>query len=115
MCVHEGPQSIRMEENPVTLLPGMVISNEPAVYMEGEYGIRTENVILVQEWKYTPVNDFYNFKTLTLVPIETSCVEWNLLDSAETQWVKLYNEHVCKTIAPLLDNETAQWMVEKYL
>ena len=115
LCVHEGPQSIRMEENPVTLLPGMVISNEPAVYMEGEYGIRTENVILVQEWKYTPVNDFYNFKTLTLVPIETSCVEWNLLDSAETQWVKLYNEHVCKTIAPLLDNETAQWMVEKYL
>ena len=47
--VHEGPQSIRMEENPVTLKPGMVISDEPAMYRTGEYGIRTENMILVRE------------------------------------------------------------------
>lgn len=115
LCVHEGPQSIRMEDNPVTLAPGMVISNEPAVYIEGQYGIRTENVILVQEWKYTSINDFYDFKTLTLVPIDTSCVEWNLLDAQETEWIKGYNEKVCKTIAPLLDSETAQWLSEKYL
>ena len=115
LCVHEGPQSIRMEENPVTLVPGMVISNEPAVYIEGEYGIRTENVILVQEWQYTPMNDFYNFRTLTCVPVDISCVEWNLLDSQETEWIKGYNRNVCKTIAPLLDEETAQWLNSKYM
>lgn len=115
LCVHEGPQSIRMEENPVQLVPGMILSNEPAVYVEGEYGIRTENVVLVKEWKYSKMNDFYNFSTYTLVPIDTSCVEWELLDAAETQWVKDYNRRVCETIAPLLDVETAQWMSGKYL
>ena len=114
LCVHEGPQSIRMEDNPVTLVPGMVISTEPAVYIEGGYGIRTENVILVQEWKYTSINDFYSFRTLTNVPVDTSCVEWNLLDSQETEWIKEYNITVCKTIAPFLDGETAQWLLEKY-
>ena len=115
LCVHEGPQSVRMEENPVTLEPGMVLSNEPAVYIEGEYGIRTENVLLVEQWKFNKMNEFYGFRTYTLVPIETSCVEWDLLDSQETEWVKEYNRRVHETIAPLLDKETAQWLSEKYL
>lgn len=115
LCVHEGPQSIRMEENPVVLEPGMVMSNEPAVYVEGEYGIRTENVLLVQEWKYTRMNDFYAFNTLTLVPIDVSCVEWELLDDQEACWVKDYNRRVYEAIAPLLDEETAQWLYGKYL
>ena len=115
LCVHEGPQSIRMEENPVTLAPGMVISNEPAVYIEGEYGIRTENVILVQEWKFSKMNDFYNFKTLTNVPVDLSCVEWELLDGEESRWIKEYNANVYKTLAPLLSEEEAQWMLGKYL
>ncbi len=115
LCVHEGPQSIRMEENPVTLVPGMVLSNEPAVYLDGEYGIRTENVLLVEQWKFSKMNDFYGFRTYTLVPIDTSCVEWNLLDAEEADWVKEYNSNVCKKLAPLLDAETAQWLSEKYL
>lgn len=115
LCVHEGPQSIRMEENPVTLEPGMVISNEPAVYIEGEYGIRTENVILVQEWKHNKVNEFYNFKTLTLVPVDLSPVEWDLLDAQESEWIKKYNLHVYETLAPNLTEGQAQWMREKYL
>ena len=115
LCVHEGPQSIRMEENPVTLEPGMVISNEPAVYIEGEYGIRTENVILVQEWKHNNVNEFYNFKTLTLVPVDLSPVEWDLLDAQESEWIRKYNLHVYETLVPYLAEEQAQWMREKYL
>ena len=47
--VHEGPQSIRMEENPVTLKPGMVMSNEPGMYRTNEYGIRTENMIVIRK------------------------------------------------------------------
>ena len=115
LCVHEGPQSIRMEENPVTLAPGMVMSNEPAVYVEGEYGIRTENVVLVEQWQFNKMNEFYRFKTFTLVPIATSCVEWELLDAAETQWVKDYNRSVYEKLAPLLNAETAQWLQDKYL
>lgn len=64
--VHEGPQSIRMEENPVTLKPGMVISDEPAMYRTGEYGIRTENMILVREDSETEFGKFLGFDTLTL-------------------------------------------------
>ncbi len=115
LCVHEGPQSIRMEENPVTLVPGMVMSNEPAVYVEGEYGIRTENVVMVQEWQFNRLNDFYNFRTLTLVPVDLSCVEWDLLDAQENSWIREYNANVYKTLAPLLSEEEAQWMLEKYL
>ena len=113
LCVHEGPQSIRMEENPVTLLPGMVLSNEPAVYVEGQYGIRTENVVLVEEWKHSRMNEFYGFRTLTLVPIDTTCVDWELLGAEETAWVKEYNRSVYEKLAPLLDAETAQWLAGK--
>ncbi len=115
LCVHEGPQSIRMEENPVTLAPGMVMSNEPAVYVEGQYGIRTENVVLVEQWQFNKMNEFYRFRTFTLVPIDTSCVEWELLDAAQTQWVKDYNRSVYEKLAPLLGAETAQWLSDKYL
>ena len=72
--VHEGPLSIRMEENPVTLKPGMVISDEPAMYRTGEYGIRTENMILVREDSETEFGKFLGFDTLTLCFIDTSLI-----------------------------------------
>lgn len=115
LCVHEGPQSIRMEENPVTLVPGMVISNEPAVYIDGEYGIRTENVVLVEPWVANSTNEFYAFKTLTLVPIDTTCVLWELLNKEEIAWVKGYNRGVYEKIAPMLTEQQAQWLSSKYL
>ncbi len=110
LCVHEGPQSVRMEENPVTLKPGMVISNEPAIYFEGRYGIRTENVMEIKDWKTSVFNDFYKFGTFTLVPIPTSCVEKELLTRAELQWLDDYNKHVYETLSPGLDEETALWL-----
>ena len=69
--VHEGPQSIRMEENPVILEPGMVMSDEPAIYRPGEYGIRTENMILIHEDSETEFGKFLGFETLTLCYIDT--------------------------------------------
>ena len=114
LCVHEGPQSIRMEENPVALAQGMVISNEPAVYIPDQYGIRTENVRLVKECEYNSFNTFLNFETLTLVPIDLSCVLPQLLSQSEKDWINSYNMHVCNTIAPYLDMETAQWLSNKY-
>lgn len=110
LCVHEGPQSIRMEENPVPLEPGMVLSNEPAVYMEGKYGIRMENVLMVREWKTTPVNEFYRFETLTLVPIATECIAKGILAEEEIVWLNGYNAQVYEKISPFLDPEEKQWL-----
>ena len=113
LCVHEGPQSIRMEENPVILEPGMVMSNEPAIYFNGRYGIRTENVIAVKEWKETEFNKFYEFETFTLVPIATSCLLPELLSTPEKEWLNEFNARVCREITPLLENEAERnWLAE---
>lgn len=105
LCVHEGPQSVRMEENPVPLEPGMVISNEPAIYFAGRYGIRTENVVAVKAWKEGEFGQFNEFETFTLVPIATSCVDPKLLTAAELEWLNNYNARVFEQISPLLNSE----------
>lgn len=110
LCVHEGPQSIRMEENPVTLSPGMIMSDEPAIYFEGEYGIRTENVILVKEWKKNNMNEFYDFQTMTLVPIATSCIIKEVLTPEELKWVEDYNDNVRHTLSKYLTEEENEWL-----
>ena len=89
--VHEGPQSIRMEENPVTLKPGMVISDEPAMYRTGEYGIRTENMILVREDSETEFGKFLGFDTLTLCFIDTSLIIIPMLSVREHAWLNKYH------------------------
>ncbi len=68
--VHEGPQSIRKEWNPITLMPGMVLSNEPAVYVEGKYGIRIENTIVVKPYIKNEGQEFYEFETISCVSKE---------------------------------------------
>lgn len=91
LSVHEGPQSIRMEENPTQLLPGMILSNEPGIYCEGSHGIRHENTILVKPWISNEFNEFYEFETLTKIPIDTSVVNFDLLNSDEKEWLKNFN------------------------
>lgn len=87
LCVHEGPQSIRMEENPVHLYPGMVLSNEPAVYVEGSHGIRIENTIVVSPWMVGDEGEYYEFETITQIPISTVPVVWSRLSEEEKQWL----------------------------
>lgn len=87
LCVHEGPQSIRMEENPVHLYPGMVLSNEPAVYVERSHGIRIENTIVVSPWKVGDDGEYYEFETITQIPISTDPVVWSRLSEEEKQWL----------------------------
>ena len=91
LCVHEGPQSVRMEENSVTLKPGMVLSNEPAVYIEGEYGIRIENTIVVTPWQTNQFAEFYQFETITALPIDTDAINFDMLDSTEIRWLEEFN------------------------
>lgn len=113
LCVHEGPQSIRMEENPVQLMPGMVISNEPAVYQSGEYGVRIENVLLCKKWRDTEFGEFLEFETLTYVPIDTRPVVRELLCKAELEWLNNYNSEVIKRVSPYIDNDEQAWLSER--
>lgn len=111
--VHEGPQSIRMNENPTTLQIGMVTSNEPGLYRAGKYGIRTENLILTQHETTTEFGDFYSFKTLTLCPIDTTPVVKEMLTKEEIIWLNEYHKFVYDRLSPLLTEEEKGWLKEK--
>lgn len=111
--VHEGPQSIRMEENPVPLRPGMVMSDEPAMYRIGEYGIRTENMILVREDSETEYGKFYGFDTLTLCYIDTSLIMVSMLSARERAWINKYHQMVYDLLSPHLNEEEKVWLKEK--
>ena len=105
-----------MEENPIALDKGMVMSDEPAVYVEGHYGIRTENrVAIVPYCSNAEYGDFFKFETLTLVPIETSIICRELLNEAELSWIEAFNRNVVETLAPHLSAEETAWMRRKYL
>ncbi len=111
--VHEGPQSIRMEENPEPLRAGMVMSDEPAMYRPGEYGIRTENMILVIEDSETEFGKFLTFETLTLCYIDTSLVVASMLSARERAWLNKYHTQVYERISPHLTETEAAWLKEK--
>ena len=110
--VHEGPQSIRMEENPVILEPGMVMSDEPAMYRPGEYGIRTENMILIREDSETEFGKFLGFETLTLCYIDTKLVIPSMLSVREHAWLNKYHQMVYDLVSPHLNEEEKAWLKE---
>ncbi len=110
LCVHESPQ-IRMEYSPIALQPGMILSDEPAVYVDGSYGIRTENVIQVVPFTETRYNSFYSFDMLTLVPIDTRTVDYDLLTPHQVQWLESYNKKVYESLKDLLNEQERQWLL----
>ena len=111
---HEGPQSIRMEANPTPLELGMVTSNEPGIYKTGEYGIRTENLLLCvpacsnEEW-----GEFYKFESLTLFPYDTTLMDMDMLNREEVKQINDYHAMVCERLRPLLSADEAQWLEQK--
>lgn len=111
--VHEGPQSIRMEENPVGLQEGMVISNEPGIYRANEYGIRTENLITVREDSETEFGKFLSFETLTLCYIDTNLVITAMLSARERAWLNKYHHYVYDKLSPFLPREENEWLKDK--
>ncbi len=104
--VHEGPHGITRINN-VPLKAGMVISNEPGYYKQGEYGIRIESLVLVNE---AEVNGFYEFETLTKAPIDRTLIDKKMLDKQETDWLDNYHEDIYKCVAPLLNKEEKEWL-----
>lgn len=111
--VHEGPQSIRMEENPVVLQAGMVMSDEPAMYRTGEYGIRTENMILSREDSKTEFGQFLSFETLTLCHIDTRLIVIPMLSARERAWLNKYHQMVYEKLSPHLTGEEKAWLKNK--
>lgn len=111
LCVHEGPQSIRMNENPVILQPGMIQSCEPGLYRAGSHGIRIENLILVTE-EGAP-DGFLRFETLTLCPISTAALDINALERPQREWFNRYHAEVYRRLAPRLTPDEQAWLREK--
>lgn len=112
MNVHEGPQNIRKDMNPQELLVGMVCSNEPGYYVEGEYGIRHENLIAVKEAETTVSGTFYEFETLTYCPFFKDTIVKNILSEEEIAWLNNYHKTCEEKIAPYLEGEVKDWFME---
>ncbi len=110
--VHEGPQRISKAPSAQPLLAGMIVSNEPGYYKTGAYGIRIENLVLVQPSNGSAEREMLGFETLTLAPIDRTLVETSLLDDDEIAWLDRYHAQVREVLTPLVDPATAHWLAD---
>ena len=108
--VHEGPHQIRMEWKPAPLVAGMTVTDEPGVYVEGRFGVRIENTLLIVPYQDTDFGSFLQFEPLTLCPIDLKPVDFSLLTENEKKWLNQYHAMVRQRLSPLLDEEHRQWL-----
>ncbi|MCR5352414.1 MAG: aminopeptidase P family protein [Bacteroidales bacterium] len=111
--VHEGPQDVRQNLNPTPFLPGMIVSDEPGIYREGQHGVRHENLLLCVKAGSSDFGNWLAFEPLTLCHFDTEGLDPALLDRDEIAWLNDYNERVFQTLSPLLPGEVADWLREK--
>ena len=112
LSVHEGPQRIS-KLGAATLEAGMILSNEPGYYREGEFGIRIENLVVVEPREIEGgERPMLGFETLTLVPIDLRLIEPKLLTGEEKSWLNAYHARVRKELAPHLDTTGRSWLQE---
>lgn len=112
LCVHEGPQRLSKISD-VPFEPGMILSNEPGYYREGAFGIRTENLIVVQDaapLAGADARDMLSFETITFVPIARNLIDTALLSPDERNWVNSYHAEVFEKIAPRVAGEALEWL-----
>ena len=110
LSVHEGPHGMAPRHNPVALQAGMLVSNEPAMYKEGKYGIRTENIILVVEKEKTEHGEFLQFETIMYCPIDTDAIEMGRLSESEKTWLNNYHAKTYEKLSPFLNEEEKAWL-----
>ena len=110
--VHEGPQgfSISVARAGAAFEPGMITSNEPGFYKQGEYGIRIENLLLCVEDKKSDYGDFLKFESLSLFPIDQQLIEKELLTHTEINWLNNYHQEVLNKLSPHLNQEEQNWL-----
>lgn len=114
LCVHEGPHQIRKNVRGCTLVPfkpGMVVTNEPGIYVEGRFGVRIENVLICADDRTTPFGRFCRFDTLTLCPYDRRAADRTMLTDEEVEQINIYHEKVRRELLPLLTDEAdRRWL-----
>ena len=111
--VHEGPHQIRQEWKPAPLRSGMTVTDEPGLYLAGRFGVRIENTLIIEDYMRTEFGKFLKFDSLTLCPIDTSCIDLDMLTTEEEEWLNSYHKKVYSSISPQLDDEKdREWLRE---
>ena len=108
--VHEGPHQIRMEWRPAPLQAGMTVTNEPGIYLEGKFGVRIENTLLIVPAETTAFGDFLKFETLTLAPIDIAPIVLEMLSAEEREWLNSYHRRVYESLSPHLTEGEKEWL-----
>jgi Xaa-Pro aminopeptidase len=111
LSVHEGPVSISRLARPVAIAPGMILSNEPGFYLPDQYGIRLENLLLVQATDLpAATKPFLCFETLTLAPFDRTLLNSALMTAPERQWLDAYHARVLREVGPSLGDAERKWL-----
>lgn len=110
LCVHEGPMSIRPEYNSEPIREGQILTDEPGIYREGKYGIRTENVLVCKNERQSDFGRFLSFDTLTMCPIDRKLIDRKLLDDDEVNWLNSYHTKVFSELGRRLNPEVLAWL-----
>lgn len=111
--VHEGPHQIRMNYMPAPLRAGMTVTDEPGIYCEGKFGVRTENTLLIVPAGESRFGKFLKFEPLTLCPIDTAPIDLGLMTDKELQWLNDYHETVRQRLTPLIkDGAVKEWLAD---
>ena len=108
--VHEGPHQIRMDWKPAPLRAGMTVTDEPGIYLEGRFGVRIENTLLIVPAEETECGRFLRFETLTLCPIDTKPIIKEWLTNEEMEWLNSYHECVFRSLSSYLTSEEKAWL-----
>ena len=108
--VHEGPHRIGKGTNKVPLREGMVVSNEPGYYKEGEFGIRIENLIFVKQIDEVDGKKLLGFENLTFVPIDTRLLDHSIITKPEKVWLNAYHQEVLEKVGPHVEGDGLMWL-----
>ena len=111
--VHEGPHQIRMQWKPSPLRTNMIVTDEPGLYLEGRFGVRIENTMIILPYKETEFGRFLQMEPLTLCPIDTEPIILDMMRPEETEWLNNYHKRVYDELSPLLEDEDKVWLKEK--
>ena len=108
--VHEGPHQVRMEYMPAPLKDGMTVTVEPGIYLAGQFGVRTENTMIIRHYMTTEFGDFLQLEPLTLCPIDKTPIDVAMLTEEEKEWLNNYHREVFERLSPFLEGEDLEWL-----
>ena len=111
LSVHEGPARIARRKSGAPIEAGMILSDEPGFYSPGSYGIRLENLLLVQPASMPGTRGFLKFEPLTLAPFDRRLIDRAALDAEQVRYLDAYHARVVADIGPELPSDTQEWLV----